>query len=149
MRKMAKLLQIILGLCKEIFRVKKNPSLSDQAKIVIDAARKSLKEDFKHNKLGVTTFSFSDEEKKEMVEDAKLAQASLYKKNRGKEKEVRSITKDQIVVGILTWTSGFFMGLGFFLIYPLLDRYLMLVGVICLVIVLCLIVRKRKKELTR
>lgn len=53
--------------------------LGNQAKIVIDTARKSLKEDKKNNKLGVTTFSFSDEEKKEMVEDAKLAQASLYR----------------------------------------------------------------------
>ena len=53
--------------------------LGNQAKIVIDTARKSLKEDFKHNKLGDTTFSFSEEEKKEFVEDAKLAQASLYR----------------------------------------------------------------------
>ncbi len=54
--------------------------LGDQAKIVIDNARKSLKkEDFKHNKLGDTTFSFSEEEKKEFMEDAKLAQASLYR----------------------------------------------------------------------
>ena len=53
--------------------------LGDQAKIVIDNARKSLKEKLRHNKLGDMTFSFSEEEKKEMIEDAKLAQASLYK----------------------------------------------------------------------
>lgn len=43
---------------------------------MIDNARKSLKEKRKHNKLGDMTFSFSEEEKKEMVEDAKLAQLS-------------------------------------------------------------------------
>ena len=53
--------------------------LGNQAKIVIDNARKSLKEKRKHNKLGDMTFSFSEEEKKEMVEDAKLAQASIYR----------------------------------------------------------------------
>lgn len=53
--------------------------LGNQAKIVIDTARKSLKEDKKNNKLGDTTGFFSEEKKKEMVEDAKLAQASLYR----------------------------------------------------------------------
>lgn len=57
--------------------------LGHQAKIVIDTARKSLEEDKKNNKLGDTTGFFSEEKKKEMVEDAKLAQASLY------EEEVR------------------------------------------------------------
>lgn len=53
--------------------------LSDQAKIVIDIFRKSLKKKLEHNELGDTTFSFSEEEKKEFVEDAKLARASLYR----------------------------------------------------------------------
>ncbi len=53
--------------------------LGNQAKIVIDNARKSLKEDKKNNKLGDTTGFFSEEEKKEMVEDAKLAQVTLYR----------------------------------------------------------------------
>lgn len=53
--------------------------LSDQAKIVIDTMRKSLKKKLEHNELGDTTFSFNEEDKKEFVEDAKLAQGSIYK----------------------------------------------------------------------
>ena len=48
--------------------------LSIQAKKIIDTARKSLKEDKKNNKLGDTTGFFSEEEKKELIENAKLAQ---------------------------------------------------------------------------
>lgn len=49
-----------------------------------------------------------------------------------------------LAIGILTWTSGFFMGLGFFLLYPLLEPNLLLIGVICLVVTTCLMARKRE-----
>jgi len=51
-----------------------------------------------------------------------------------------------IAVRILTWISGFFVGLGLFLEYPLLEPKLMLVGIVCLVVVFNLIARERENK---
>lgn len=56
------------------------PSLRDRTKIVIDLFRKSLSKKLEENKLGDINFSFSEEEKKEFLENAKLAQQSLIEK---------------------------------------------------------------------
>ena len=52
----------------------------------------------------------------------------------------------KIVVGILTWISGFFMGRGLALLYPLLEPRSMWIGTICLVVVIILIARKSENE---
>lgn len=110
-------------------------NLSDQAKIVIDKARKSLKKKLEHNELGDTTFSFSEEEKKEMVEDAKLAQNNFHREekrmlNKGEKmkdkiKYIRikflaisiwGIGWGLIMGGITTWWVGCLFGIGMWFI---------------------------------
>ncbi len=55
--------------------------LDKRAQAIIDSARKSLAEDFKKGKLGDTTFSYSQEEKEELIENAELAQQSLMRED--------------------------------------------------------------------
>lgn len=56
------------------------PSLHDQAKILIELSRKRLSKKLAENKLGDTSYSYSEEEKRELVENATLAQQSLIQK---------------------------------------------------------------------
>ncbi len=55
--------------------------LDRRAQAIIDSARKSLAEDFKKGKLGNTTFSYSQEAKEEMSENAELAIQSLMRED--------------------------------------------------------------------
>ena len=53
--------------------------LSKRAQSIIDSSRERLSKELKEGKLGDTSYSYSEEEKQEFIENAELALYSLYK----------------------------------------------------------------------